>query len=384
MIERLVLADDLTGAAEIAGIAHAAGLRAIVLTAPTDEPLHADIVVLDTDTRLKSPADAAAEVRRQLGELPRLPHVPVFIKTDSVLRGNVVAEVEAARAALGLTRTLLVPCNPSIGRTIRDGQYFVAGQPLHHTGFGRDPHHPRQTSHVLDLLAHGDDLPALASSKPGAELAEDGIIVGEAETIADVETWAGEIDAGTLPAGAADFFRAWLARISPGTHETPAEPTLPGPALLLSGTHTPSGQTAPIPGEVRPLVASALPDPETLAAELRTLLTRDGAAALVMEGPLVTEPGTSEAIAQTFALTARNLRDADAFRHLIIAGGATSAAVLAALGWTQLEVVHVWGPGVVTLRPVADSSFFITLKPGSYAWPASLGRQLQNSSSISA
>lgn len=67
----------------------------------------------------------------------------IYNKTDSVLRGNVTHEVEAVIQALGLDGVLLVPANPSLGRTIEGGRYFVRGRPLHETEFARDPRHQR-------------------------------------------------------------------------------------------------------------------------------------------------------------------------------------------------------------------------------------------------
>jgi uncharacterized protein YgbK (DUF1537 family) len=86
------------------------------------------------------------------------------------------------------------------------------------------------------------------------------------------------------------------------------------------------------------------------------------------------DPFAPPVIALNFARLAWELRNAGAFRHLLIAGGATAASVLRALGWHRLEVVRFWGPGVVSLRPTAAPEFTITLKPGSYPWPAGIRR----------
>ena len=66
----------------------------------------------------------------------------MFKKVDSVLRGPVAAEIEAALDGLGLDRAVLVPANPSRGRIIRDGAYFMDGVPLDETEFADDPMHP--------------------------------------------------------------------------------------------------------------------------------------------------------------------------------------------------------------------------------------------------
>ncbi len=48
----IVIADDLTGAAEVAAIAHQSGLSAVVLTRLPRRPCAADVIVFDTDARL--------------------------------------------------------------------------------------------------------------------------------------------------------------------------------------------------------------------------------------------------------------------------------------------------------------------------------------------
>lgn len=105
---------------------------------------------------------------------------------------------------------------------------------------------------------------------------------------------------------------------------------------------------------------------------VRAAIAKHGAVAVTASPATLGDPDAPEAISTGFAALAQDLYRTRAFNHLLVAGGATSAAVLRALGWPTLEVVHVWGPGVVTLRPAAAPEFAVTLKPGSYPWPASL------------
>jgi uncharacterized protein YgbK (DUF1537 family) len=114
-----VIADDLTGAAELGGIALRHGLTSEVQTEfhPTDE---AEVIVIDTDSRSCPPEEAAARIRAQAQELTSIGFDWLYKKVDSVLRGPVVAELEALLAASGRQKALLVPANPSLGRTIRN------------------------------------------------------------------------------------------------------------------------------------------------------------------------------------------------------------------------------------------------------------------------
>ena len=370
----LVLADDLTGAAEIAAIAHLAGLRAVVTTTAPADLVDADVMIFDTDTRLLSPAAAARRVRVVLSQLKKVRHAGLFKKTDSVLRGPVLAELAACASALGLRRTLLVPCNPSLGRVIREGRYFVGGKPLDATAFALDPHHPRFTSEVLPLLGakKGSRIQCLP---PSSLLPRTGTIVGEADSPADVSVWAGQVDLHTLPAGGADFFRVWLQsrrsyRVPSDSYRLPA-----GAALLINGTIAAPEPISPFPAELTGVSARKPAAVLRLAALVRPLLLERGFAGVTTQGPVVRKTLVSAALTRTFVDLARELHGTRSFQHLLIAGGATAAAILRELAWTRFEVVHVWGPGVVTLQPTAAPGFAVTLKPGSYPWPASLCSQ---------
>jgi uncharacterized protein YgbK (DUF1537 family) len=354
----IVLADDLTGAAEVGALAHDLGLRVVVVTKVPRAPIDTDVLVLDTNTRLDKPGRAAARVKSRADRLRTFPHSGVFKKTDSVLRGSVLTELSACAAAFGFSRALLIAGNPSLGRTIRAGRCYIDGQAIDQTPFARDPHHPARSADVLSLLqaARRSDVYYL---KPKTPLPPRGLIVGENSCAADTAKWVLSVDKHTLPAGGADFFRAWLtSRIT--ADPKPSSGVWPiGPALLLHGT------TASTAGESA-LVFSGLRPPPT---ERVALALHQDAAATISASPHTLNDATAPAkVAKAFGELTLSLLDSDAFRHLLIAGGATAATVLKALGWQRLSVVRVWAPGVVSLQP-EDPAFTVTLKPGSYPWP---------------
>ena len=66
----VVIADDFTGAAEIAGIALSYGLKAEVQT-EFCENSSAELLVIDTDSRSCSSADAGSMVRNVLQQLKK-------------------------------------------------------------------------------------------------------------------------------------------------------------------------------------------------------------------------------------------------------------------------------------------------------------------------
>lgn len=191
-----ILADDFSGAAELAGIAAARGFSAEVQTV-FDPASEADVIAIDTDTRRLCENEATEIVRSLTKRLLSANPKWIYKKTDSVLRGHVRAEIEAILDATGLADCVFIPANPSKDRLIRDGRYFINGIPLDETVFARDPDHPRRSAVVRELL--GDS---------GC------IQTPDVRTIADLDR---SIGPGTLAAGAADFFAARLAAASNGS-----------------------------------------------------------------------------------------------------------------------------------------------------------------------
>ena len=365
----LAVADDLTGAAEIAAVGQRSGWRAQVLIRAGDFG-DADLAVLDTDTRL-APADAAARALATVGDAAALRQWRlVYKKTDSVLRGPVLAELTALAAALGKKTMLLVPSNPSLGRVPRGGRYFVHGVPLDETAFARDPHHPARTSFVADLLGRRDDLHVLA---PGSALPTSGIAIGEAASPEDLQAWAGCVDPSVLPAGGGEFFSAVL-RQQVGENdrrEIPAVPT--APTLLVCGTTAAPRRAAnavPLPrAYVEGGDESALTD--WISRVLAALGTQPFVAATSAADRSL-DPRAPARIREALARLVQTAVDRRAFRHLMIEGGATAAAIFAALGWSRLSIAREWAQGIVTLRPASAGDLLVTMKPGSYTWPEAL------------
>jgi len=135
MTNALVVADDLTGTLDTAhgfavrgqgAYAHLAGKGAPL---PTD----ADVLAVDTDSRDADSTTAARAVRQIVAGIDA---ATIYKKIDSTLRGNVVAEVDAALATSDASLALVAPAFPGTGRTTRDGVHHVDGTPLAEAGYG--------------------------------------------------------------------------------------------------------------------------------------------------------------------------------------------------------------------------------------------------------
>ena len=199
----IVIADDITGAAEIAGIAFSKGHQVSLVCG--EGVATNQITVIATDTRSMTEAEAIAETK-QLSLLISHHSSLIYKKTDSALRGHVVAELEALMQATGYKRAVYLPANPSKGRIVRNGIYYIGETPIAETAFSYDPEFPAKTS-------------ALRERFPDAE--EKGIIMPDAESEEDIRRIITEYNDGhTLFAGAADLFSAFLTS-KPTTYHPP-------------------------------------------------------------------------------------------------------------------------------------------------------------------
>lgn len=368
LLPPLALADDLTGAAEIAALGHRFGWKSEVITRWSGSDATA-LLVIDTDSRLQPAMKAARTVADAGLRLAGIEAPLVYKKTDSVLRGPVYAELRALMDALRKSRVLLVPANPGLGRVIRDGHYYVNGTPLHETAFARDPHHPARTSDIAAVLGGS----GVQVCRPDEPLPGTGIIIGAAASGDDVIAWARRVDDSTLPAGGGEFFSALLRVRGLTGPERPEVWTPDRPVLVVRGSlasRSDFPDTHWLPPAVIDGDAGAL-DP--WIRDVLTGLTSTGRAAVACQPS--SHPQAPARVREAFARLARSAVEAQAVRHLMIEGGATAATLLAALGWTRLEVAREWAQGVVTLRPAINRSLGVTMKPGSYAWPDAIRQE---------
>src|SRR4030095_1180216 len=151
----VVIADDLSGAAELAGIANLRGLSSEVQRA-FDPDCDADLIAIDTDSRRLPQEEAARRVDSVARIVISARPAWIYKKVDAVLRGNVRAEIEAILRVMATSLAVLAPANPSRGRTIKGGQLLIDGLPLHESLFRQDPEQPRNTSNVAELLGPSD------------------------------------------------------------------------------------------------------------------------------------------------------------------------------------------------------------------------------------
>ncbi|WP_187262066.1 four-carbon acid sugar kinase family protein [Pontibacter beigongshangensis] len=375
-----VVADDLTGAAELGGIGLRYNLK-VEINAEVNPQSQADLLVISTDTRSKPREEAVRVMTKVTEELLKLQPRLIYKKVDSVLRGHVLAEMEAQLRVLELERALLVPANPSLGRVLVNGEYLINGTPIHETSFSHDPEFAITTSEVRSILGAGE-LPVHVQQHQ-EPLPATGIIVGEATSTADLQTWASLTDHSTFAAGASGFFTALLDQLVPQAADSPeaAKDAFGSPALYVCGTTFSESRNAirkikenggPVcymPAEIALAAAPAEEAFEKWCAAIVSCLHTTGKAIIAIAAE--TTAGVTTSADDLRKKTARVVQLVFAetvLRELVLEGGSTAFAVLKALHLQEFYPIREAGPGVIRMRVGSKPHLCLTLKPGSYAW----------------
>ncbi|MFC5752797.1 four-carbon acid sugar kinase family protein [Actinomadura rugatobispora] len=373
MTEVVIVADDLTGAADSA-VPFAA--RASTAVALDEAWPRARVVAVDTDSRYSPEAVAAERVGKAVAR-GRADGARIVKKIDSTLRGNVGAEIAAAReAAGGRVLAVVAPAFPATGRTVSGGVVRVGGEPLPGRRYGGD---------VVALLAaaglRARRIGLDAVRGPGldarfAQALRDGLdaVVCDGETDADLRAVCDAAGDGTatLLVGSGGLTAALARTLGPAE---PVAVTAPaGPALVVIGSYSElaRAQRAELvaggwtPVHVGPGGTGA---DEAVRAVRAGLAGGDVVLSVDPDAPV----DRARAFATARALAAVAVGGADAAGILAATGGETARAVLLGLGATELWPVGEPEPGVVAGRVRGTGALFIT-KAGAFGDPATLAR----------
>ena len=388
MIQLLVIADDLTGSIDTGVQFARQGLVTLVTLEPGPDfgsmPPDLQVLVADTESRHLNPGEAARRVMAIVGSARKHGIDSFYKKTDSTLRGNLGAELEAALSASGRRKLCFIPAFPGARRFTRQGIHYIGDKPLHLTRFGSDPLEPVKTSSITAILAEqsGRRTETVGAAKlrfpeawakSGAEF-----LVFDCESDSDLEeigTTLRDLGLLGLTAGSAGF-----AGVLPGLLGLPRrqpETVRPrGPLLVLNGSLNrssleqadyakkrgvksfviplemllaPPGDTAPEAGRMA----------DTLAAEaaagrdvlLRSLASGESPDHLFKEN---TQHQDIKALCLRVSLnlgkiTAAVLAKSD-FGSLAVFGGDTLIGVLEALSVTGIRPLAEIEPGIAVSR----------------------------------
>jgi uncharacterized protein YgbK (DUF1537 family) len=401
-----VIADDFTGASDIANTLAKGGLAAVQFLGLPDAPAPAgcEAAVVALKSRSIAAADAVAQSLAALDWLKRQGARQFVFKYcstfDSTPAGNIGPVGEALAHALGVRGVVACPAFPTAGRTVYQGNLFVGDRPLNESGMEKHPLNPMTDSDLRRVLAAQSKEPV--GHVPWRIVAEGGAAIRRAleaeakngrrlvivDAIADADLYAiGEAVAGApLVTGGSGIAlglpRPFIARGETSGRGTAfAKADGPGailagscsratlgqievhraahPALFVSveavfdGSLTPTDAAAFVTADNghAPLVYSSMPPDEVRAAQER--FGRDAVAAK---------------LDAFFAATARAMVDRG-IRRLVVAGGETSGAVVSALGLSALAVGPEIDPGVPALSAAGGRPLALALKSGNFGAP---------------
>src|SRR6478752_3291190 len=152
------IADDFTGATDLANMLVRGGMRTIqtigVPAAPLDRQV--DAVVVALKSRTIPAADAVAQSLAALKWLKVAGAKQIYFKYcstfDSTPKGNIGPVTDALMDALGTDFTIACPAFPENGRTVFKGYLFVGDEMLHESGMRNHPLTPMTDSNLVRVL----------------------------------------------------------------------------------------------------------------------------------------------------------------------------------------------------------------------------------------
>jgi len=379
----IVVADDFTGAAELAGIGLSHGLTVELDIETPWTSTEVEMLVIATDTRSKNIEEAISEVKDLTERISAYNSTLVYKKIDSVMRGHILEEIETMVSGLGMKGAIIVPANPLLGRVIIDGHYYVNGEPLQKTSFSQDPEFEISTSSVAGLLARNGSSPEFSIVKPEDFSGEGNIILGEASSSEDLDFWAEKSISGWLPVGAAGFFHSLLHRNGKKVAVKKNGISLldrKGILYICGSTFRGSREQVKLASDSGPFVCympeelfqegpSASESFHKWIDEVVFTLDSRGKAVVAIKQEVTSEGGKSKWIRKQFSLLVESILERTVIRELVIEGGSTASAILYRLGFTRLKPFHQFGQGVIQMKIEDRPDLNLTLKPGSYTWP---------------
>jgi 3-dehydrotetronate 4-kinase len=151
------IADDFTGATDLANNLVRGGMRTIVtIGIPDDAPIEADAVVVALKTRTAPVHEAVSMSLRACRALKASGAHQIYFKIcstfDSTSNGNIGPVIEALMEELGCAFSVVVPAFPDNGRTVYQGYLFVHGTLLSESSMRHHPLTPMTDSNLVRVL----------------------------------------------------------------------------------------------------------------------------------------------------------------------------------------------------------------------------------------
>jgi uncharacterized protein YgbK (DUF1537 family) len=405
------IADDYTGASDLANTLTRCGLRTVQTIGVPDDALalpDVDAVVVSLKIRSIEAPQAVARAREADRWLRARGAAHVLFKIcstfDSTDAGNIGPVTDALRADSRDAIVLVTPAFPGTGRTVYQGHLFVGSVPLNESPLKDHPLNPMHDANLVRVLARQSrskvGLVDLATVNKGVEairarlagLAAEGIGAAIIDAVSDPELeilGRVALDA-RLSVGASGMglglARNLVASGRVGQASGAADrPAVGGPVACLAGSCS-QATLAQIAQAERSMPVLRL-DPEAIVAgKPESVRVLDWARGHLDRGPVLIASSTTPD--QVAALQARHGREAvghaieqtiagigvglvaAGVRRLVVAGGETSGAVVDRLGIPAFLVGPEIAPGVPVLRAIGvRDEMVLALKSGNFGGP---------------
>ena len=389
-----VIADDFTGATDIAGMLVKGGMRTIQtigVPAKGTIPDDVDAVVVALKTRSIAAKDAVAQSLDALRALQAAGCVRFFFKYcstfDSTDAGNIGPVGDALLEALGAKQAIYCPAFPENGRTIFFGHLFVGDVLLSDSSMRHHPLNPMTDASLVRVLAHQTEhkvglvpLKQVQAGSATLRAALDKLAAGGArhvvvDAVADTDLGiigeaVGDDLLVTGGSGVALGLPAAYRRRGLLAHKADADtlPKITGAAAVLAGSCSAAtlGQIAAFRGPHLHLDTDAICRGEAVG---------DKALAWAREklgnGPILLsaseDPDAVKALQAKYGVEKSS--HAAGVSRLVVAGGETSGAVVGALDVTALRIGPEIDPGVPWTASVGARPLLLALKSGNFGAP---------------
>jgi 3-dehydrotetronate 4-kinase len=417
------IADDFTGATDLASMLVRAGMRTVqTIGVPEDARLAggADAVVVALKSRTVPAAEAVLQSLAALRWLRSAGARQIYFKYcstfDSTPAGNIGPVGDALLDALGTDFTIACPAFPENGRTIYKGHLFVGDLLLSDSPMKDHPLTPMrdaslvrvlagQTKRAVGLVEHKTVRRGAAAIRARFdELRANGTPYAIVDALADEDLMAigaacADLALVTAGSGIAlglpqNFFAAGLMQPRTDAAQLPAAGGKP--AVLAGSCSAATRQQVARMAERHPAHALdpiADPDPARLAAKALSAIapaleagkpflvysTAEPSQVAAVQAKLGAERAAT-LIEDALALVAERIV-ASGVRRLVVAGGETSGAVVKALGVKALAIGPQIDPGVPWTTSVgSEPRIALALKSGNFGAPNFFEKALAQSS----
>ena len=407
------IADDYTGASDLANTLTRSGLRTVqTIGVPSDDLALPEVDAVVVSLKSRSIEAGLAVTRSRAAEKwlrsRGADHVLFKICStfDSTDAGNIGPVMDALRADSGDAIVLVTPAFPETGRTIYQGNLFVGAVPLNESPLKDHPLNPMHDSNLVRVLARQSqtkvglvDLATLARGEAAvrarvANLAGNGIGAAIIDAVfdRDLETIGNVALDHRLSVGASGIglgiARAMVAsgKVKSNVTKVNADAQVGGSAACLAGSCSQATLQQIASAEKTMPVLHLDPDriitgPDEAQRALAWAKER------ISNGPvLIVSSSTPDQVA---ALQSRHGRDAaghaieqamadiadglvqSGVRRLVVAGGETSGAVVDRLRIPGFLVGAEIAAGVPVLRAVGakNGEMLLALKSGNFGGP---------------